>query len=140
LGWFSIAVLLIPIATFKKSGRDFFRAHGKAHYLFSIWAVLSVLCWCFLMFKPEAVIFLGSYSVLIVGFALCSSFIEAAGKFWVILISVLQALLFFTTWSASNEGMSHLFYLPSLLAALAAVAGFIFISLGKETAGSPELA
>jgi len=96
--WLPLAVLALVLA-----GR---RRLGPLHEpgLLAGWVILTAVVWCLLLFGAyQAVIHHGSYAMMLGAFVVLTVLLERAGRGWLPILALLQAVTFATTWVVGNS-------------------------------------
>ncbi|HRE84081.1 MAG TPA: hypothetical protein PLN52_23760 [Opitutaceae bacterium] len=99
---FLLGALMLPLALYRsRKVHQGIVPSPLGRYL--LWVVATVVCWCLLLFKPEAVIFHGPNSLPLVLLAILAASADGTryGAKW--LVIVLQLLFFAYLWIISLE-------------------------------------
>jgi len=104
LTWWPLALLLLPFAWRRHTRGDGNWTNRRLHVGLLAWTLTTTVLWCFLMFLGDnAVIHQGTYAVMLGAFVVLSAWFEAAGRRWLIIVVLLQAVTLLTTWVPPNE-------------------------------------
>lgn len=140
LTWWLAAVPVLGRILFFKRWRTRLAASGRAQAALAAWIVATVVTWCLLMFiGGQAVIHQGSYAVLLAAFVVLSSWLETAGRGWIIVIGGLQAATLVSTYAVSNTVIRG----PAsgwIWVAATAVALLAFVVIGMGSPGRKKSA
>ncbi len=130
--------LLAALAVFLTS-RRVFTGDGGALLSVGLWALLTIVAWCLLLFSPlQAVIHQGSYAMMIALFAFFSVAIERSGSRWIAVLFALQAVALGTTWAVSNPAIhGPATGLPWVVAAALLLLGFVLVALREPKTARP---
>lgn len=109
--------------------------------VFTLWLLLTVVVWCLLLFgKYQAVIHHGSYALMIGWYVLFAVLLDRAGRRWLPVLALLQAVTFATTWAVSNPVVhgppTGLFF---VLATAALLAWTVVRALARDPAVDPPV-
>lgn len=129
LTWWPLALLLLPFAWRRQSHRRERPATRRLQIGLLVWTLATLFIWCGLMFAGgSAVIHQGSYAVMLTAFVLLSAWFEAAGRRWLTVIGILQAVTLVSTWVPPTIFVFGELSVPAIvlgIAAAAALAGWV---------------
>jgi hypothetical protein len=136
LTWWLGGLVLLPLVVFRLA-RPSAAAALLPHAALFLWPVLTLPLWCLLLFQPgSAVVHQGSYAVLLALFVVLSAWFEIAGRFWLAVVTLLQAVTFLTTWCVANPVVNGPAQPLALAFALVGGAGLLaFIVAAYRDAG-----
>lgn len=139
LSWWPIGLLLMPLAALQAKTRRRLASVRRAHLALAAWTALTTVVWCLLMFAGNnAVIHQGSYALMVALFVLLSTWIDCAGKYWLVVIAVLQSLTLASTWAVSNRVVQGPLDHFALAAVFLAAVGFVVVAIVASCSGAGD--
>ncbi len=104
LTWWVLGLVALPFAWARARTHPRLRVRFRSHLAFALWVVATLLVWCLLMFGGgQTVIHQGSFAVVIALFALLSAWLERVTRWALVVVAVLQAASFASTWAPANS-------------------------------------
>jgi hypothetical protein len=128
LTWWKIAPAFLLLALATPGGRRQITAGSRRWIALAAWIGSTLIVWCLLIFLPgTANVLVGSYAMMISLFVLLSFPVDAAGRWALVSLAVLQAINFLTTWAVPHHAVSGPLSAPALVLGLLGASGIVWL-------------